>query len=65
MTQLEEALRDFDPGDIAVPDLQAAAEQDPSALANQMLAALTEYENSSMDESDLRVRVAPLVPRGR
>lgn len=65
MTRLESVLRDFDAGDVGVADLRAAAHQDPSVLADQVLVALTEYENSTMDESELRARLAPIVPRGR
>jgi hypothetical protein len=65
MSQLERALRDFDSADIAVPDLHAAAMQDPTALGDQVLGILTDHENSDRDETELRGRLAHLVNRGR
>jgi hypothetical protein len=61
MTHLEQALRDFDAGDGTVGDLDAAAEADSSTLAHNVLAILTEYENSDWDEHRLRIKLGALV----
>ena len=54
-------LADYTSADSNLADLQSAAESTSGPLADRILGALTEYENTSEDESALRGRLSPLV----
>ena len=60
-TDLHRTLADYTSGEGNIGDLQAGAEACAGPLADRVLGALTEYENSAEDEGALRARLSPLV----
>jgi hypothetical protein len=58
---VEDILRRFAAGEMSLGSFSAEVQADPSTLASQALALITEYENSAWDESELRRRVGQLI----
>lgn len=58
---LRHTLADYTSGDGNIEDLRSAALGTAGQLADRVVGALTEYENSVEDEGALRARLSPLV----